>query len=81
MLDPLTHCACVGLGIKPASWSCRDTTQHVVPQQDLLVSVLMPQFCCYYIKAATDLMGTRGRVLIKLDLQMYKCQFHIIHML
>ena len=33
-LDPLTHCA--GLGIEPASWSCRDALNPIVPQQELL---------------------------------------------
>ena len=33
MPDPLTHCA--RLGIKPASWHCRDTANPVVPQQEL----------------------------------------------
>ena len=28
--DPLTHCA--GLGIKPASWCCRDAADPIAPQ-------------------------------------------------
>ena len=42
MLDPLTHCA--GLGIKPASWHCGDTANPIVSQQKLLESFLMS---CY----------------------------------
>ena len=34
MLDPLIHCA--GLGIKPISWHCRDATDPVAPQRELL---------------------------------------------
>ena len=34
MLDPLTHCA--RLGIKPASfWCCSGATEPIVPQQGL----------------------------------------------
>ena len=34
--DPLTHC--VGPGIKPASWRCRDTADPITPQRELLES-------------------------------------------
>ena len=34
MPDPLTYC--VRLGIKPASWHCRDTANPVVPQEEPL---------------------------------------------
>ena len=41
----LTHCA--GLGIKPASWHCRDTSNPITPQRELLggqfKSSLQPQ--------------------------------------
>ena len=33
MPDPLAYC--VGLGIKPVSWSCRDATNPTVSQQEL----------------------------------------------
>ena len=33
-LDPLTHRA--GSGIKPVFWHCKDATDTVVPQQELL---------------------------------------------
>ena len=32
--DPLTYC--VGLGIRPVSWHCRDATKPTVPQWELL---------------------------------------------
>ena len=34
MLDPLTHCA--GLGIKPTSWSCKFAADPIAPQWELL---------------------------------------------
>ena len=34
--DPLIHCA--RPGIKPVSWHCRDATDPIVPQQELLKS-------------------------------------------
>ena len=34
MPDPLTHC--VGLGMEPVSWCCRDTANPIVPQWELL---------------------------------------------
>lgn len=37
VLDPLTHCT--GLGIEPVCWCCRDTSDPVVPQQDLLEGI------------------------------------------
>ena len=33
MLDPLTHCA--GLGIEPASWYGRDAANPLEPQREL----------------------------------------------
>ena len=37
--DPLTNCS--GLGIEPASWCFRDTTDRLVPQWELLESPLL----------------------------------------
>ena len=39
MLDPLTHCA--RPRIKPIPWHCRDTTDHTVPQWELLQQHLL----------------------------------------
>ena len=43
MPDPLIHCA--GLGIKPMSWRCRNTTNPVEPQWEL--HALFYLFFCY----------------------------------
>ena len=51
MPDPLTHYA--WLGIKPASWHCRDTTDPTAPQQELLKSYF--QHLC-----VTDLIWKLG---------------------
>ena len=39
--DPLTHCA--RSGIEPTSWRCRDTTDPVAPQRDLLPTTVFAQ--------------------------------------
>ena len=39
MPDVLNNCA--GPGMEPASWHCRDTTNCIVPQQELLNFLLI----------------------------------------
>ena len=43
MLDPLTHCA--GLGIKTASWRCRDATDPTASQRKLLFFFFLYKNC------------------------------------
>ena len=47
MSDPLTCCA--QLGIKLASWCCRDAADPIAPQQELLVFVLVYSLCGWVV--------------------------------
>ena len=49
MPDPLTHC--VSLGLKPASWHCRDAADPIVPQRKLqMMDILVSSFWLLWIK-------------------------------